>query len=173
MRPKIAHEEWRNIPGVAGAFQVSSHGRVRRKDGSLLAGSVSRYHFVRLPIGGGAYRKYYVHRLIAEAFIAMPSSDTCHVNHRDGDKLNNHAANLEWATQLSNNRHAYRTGLIPAGARHHWSKLGDAEVAEIRAARGSVTQSALAEKFGVTQQAISSVQRGKCWNTAERCSDGQ
>ena len=52
-----------------------------------------------------------VHRLVAECFVPKPPGRV-EVNHKDGDKLNNCASNLEWTTHLENVRHAYRTGLI-------------------------------------------------------------
>jgi len=53
----------------------------------------------------------YVHRIVAECFVPRPPGAT-EVNHKDGNKLNNRASNLEWVTHLENVRHAYRTGLI-------------------------------------------------------------
>lgn len=60
-----------------------------------------------------AYNKvtYFVHRLVAIAFI--PGYDNTHncVNHKDGNKWNNYYGNLEWVTKAENNKHAYSTGL--------------------------------------------------------------
>jgi len=52
----------------------------------------------------------YVHRLIADAFIAKPFG--CNeVNHKDGNKQNNSVKNLEWTTHSQNLLHAHATGL--------------------------------------------------------------
>jgi len=61
---------------------------------------------------GGVGRTLYVHRVVAEAFIG-PANGLC-VNHKDGNKANNSAANLEWVTVLENNLHAIQSGLTPA-----------------------------------------------------------
>ena len=57
-------------------------------------------------------RRRDVHRLVAECFVPRPAGEVLEVNHKDGDKLNNRASNLEWVSHLENVRHAYRTGLI-------------------------------------------------------------
>ena len=60
----------------------------------------------------GVVEKFRVHNLICNAFHPKPDWAECS-NHKDGNKLNNSAKNLEHATYSENNKHAFRTELKP------------------------------------------------------------
>ena len=65
----------------------------------------------------------YIHRLVADLFCDKPSG--CNqVNHKDGNKKNNHYTNLEWVTAKENRQHAFDTGLqaMPKGDLSHNTK---------------------------------------------------
>lgn len=67
------------------------------------------YLYVGLCKDGIRYNKS-VHRLVAEAWIPNPEEKS-DVNHIDGNKINNHFSNLEWATHSENTQHAWKNGL--------------------------------------------------------------
>lgn len=74
-----------------------------------------------------------IHRIVAWMFV--PGYDELHneVNHKDGNKKNNHADNLEWVTRKENIHHGYENGLIPVlrGERHGNHSMTDDEIAII------------------------------------------
>lgn len=60
----------------------------------------------------GKLKGYTIHRLVALTFIPNPDNKP-QVNHKDGNKLNNHVSNLEWATNDENNKHSWDNNLRP------------------------------------------------------------
>jgi hypothetical protein len=97
----IENEIWsQSING----YEISDHGRFRnRSTGYILSeGNYSNgYKFYAVKRKG-----YLAHRLVALAFIPNPDNKRC-VNHKDGNKSNNHISNLEWMTYSENHKHAY------------------------------------------------------------------
>lgn len=61
----------------------------------------------------GVRKNKLVHRLMCEAFLPNPENKA-HVNHIDGNKLNNSMDNFEWATPKENTNHAVISGLCDA-----------------------------------------------------------
>lgn len=112
-------EEWRDIKGFEGVYQVSNMGRVRSLDhitggkhwrGKILSTAVTAgYPIVKLSKGSEKHPRR-VHRLVAEAFLDNPEN-LPEVNHIDGNKNNNRMDNLEWCTSKENKIHAWVTGL--------------------------------------------------------------
>jgi phage anti-repressor protein len=66
------------------------------------------YKSIRL--GRGNNNHHYIHFLVAISFLEKLNNKNF-VNHKDGNKLNNHYSNLEWCTQYENNFHAWSNGL--------------------------------------------------------------
>lgn len=113
-------EEWRPVVGFEELYEVSNLGQVRRTARLLRPSYNERigYPSVTLvPFRGAQKVTRSVHRLVAAAFIGEPPSPEHHVNHKDGDKGNAEAGNLEYVTVLENIQHAVRMRLFrPRGA---------------------------------------------------------
>lgn len=116
-------EEWKEIQGYAGRYEVSNLGRVRGLVSSnngrtlknhqphiLSAGDNKGYCRVILLDDTGKRRNYCVHRLVASAFIG--DCTNLEINHIDGNKKNNIFSNLEICDKSYNTKHAYRLGLM-------------------------------------------------------------
>ena len=103
-------EEWRDVVGYEDYYEVSNLGSIRSKDriihysdGRIIhrrsfikkpTYSLGDYPRVGLQVEGKLTMKF-VHRLVAEAFIPNPNNYPI-VNHKDEDKTNFSASNLEW-----------------------------------------------------------------------------
>lgn len=106
-------EIWKDIEGYEGLYQVSNQGRVKSLSRKVANAMFSiKEHVVKEGDNGHGYKfvslwannkgnRYYVHRLVALAFIPNPN-DYKYINHKDEDKSNNHVSNLEWCTAKYN-----------------------------------------------------------------------
>ena len=112
-------EIWKDIDGYKGRYQVSDQGAIKSLVSRHGIPSEKRLKLHKNNIGylnvglcdiNGRVRRYYVHRLVCKAFVGdIPPR--YEVNHKNGIKEDNRAANLEIVTSSENQQHAYRTGL--------------------------------------------------------------
>lgn len=114
------NEIWKKLIGFEGRYEVSNfgqirsilsnHGKYQEKLKTLRRRSKTcPYLYVQLSVMDTPYHEA-VHRAVAKAFVPNPESKPM-VNHKDGNKLNNNAYNLEWVTCTENHNHAYSLGL--------------------------------------------------------------
>lgn len=125
------------------------------------------YYMITLRKNKKPYKKY-IHRLVAENFLEKPYDKNI-VNHRDGNKINNHYSNLEWCTSKENNKHARIFKLNnQIGEKHSSSKLKDYEIKTIISlySSGRFTQEDLSNIFDVHQVQISRIINYKRRKTA-------
>jgi HNH endonuclease len=120
-------EEWKDVVGYEGIYEVSNHGQVRthkykttytNRHGirhwkqRILKEKDKNNRDVRISLWkNGKGKDYLAHRLVAEAFIPNPDNKPT-VNHIDGNPRNNYVENLEWATYRENNNHAFDNHLM-------------------------------------------------------------
>ena len=109
-------------------------------------------------------QKRFVHQLVLEAFVGPRPAD--HVTrYKDGVPANNALSNLEWATQKINHGDKIRHGTHNQGSAHRSAKLSEEQVIAIRAqcAEGSVSQTKVAARFGVSRQTVQRIAAQKRW----------
>lgn len=123
-------EEWKDIVGYEGIYQVSTMGQVRSLD-RVVKNHSNTYYFKKGEIKhqrrknngylivdlyrDNLQKTCHVHRLVADAFIPNPDGKET-VNHKDGVVTNNVLENLEWATPKEQNLHFYHNGLKAQGS---------------------------------------------------------
>lgn len=101
-------EQWRDIPGYEGAYQVSDLGRVRnRKRRRLLRPNSKKTKYLQVTLSKNNVPKFCsIHRLVAIAFLPNPLG-LPQVNHKNGIKWDNRLENLEWISASENQKHRY------------------------------------------------------------------
>lgn len=164
-------EQWKDIEGFKGSYQVSSEGRVRS-----LTRRCSRGYFVfgrvikpiKLQSGhlyvnfrkDGTKHFYLIHRLVLAAFVGEPAagSECCHNN---GVPDDNRLFNLRWDTRKANCQDQIKHGVSTKGVRNPRSKLTEEQVCAIL--QDTRMHKYIALDYGVVRSAITAIKNGKNW----------
>lgn len=164
-------EEWRDIEGYSGLYQVSNCGRVKSVERTVRTGRGYRivpekilkgidnnvgYLYVNL-YKDGKVKKYSIHRLVATTFIENPNNLPV-INHKDENKENNCSSNLEWCSVSYNNNYNGRAKRVAeklskpvysinkeSGLITYWESINDAS-----------------RQLNINKGGISACCRGKC-----------
>ena len=180
-------EGWREIEGYEGRFLISSHGRLYltgegRREPRMAIPSVDPNGYLRVNIheGDGKSWSVPIHRLVAMAFCDGRTEERNVVNHKDGNKQNNHADNLEWCTNEENVHHAINVLGVASGGNDQtyrrtrrtvvrdpssrpspFRRFTDEQVVAIRNDPRSACK--LAEVYGVNKCTIQNIRSGRTY----------
>lgn len=151
------------IPGYEGKYSISEFGQILSHAKSYgfgmhkerwLKPSLCNGYLVLL-LGRGKKNYHRVHHLVALTFLEkIPGKKF--INHKDGNKLNNHFSNLEWCTNLENIKHAWENGFS-------FKKLiSDAEIIEmIKLRNQGMLYNDIAKKYNLRRETVSNIIRKK------------
>ena len=163
-------EHWKSIAGYEGLYEVSDLGRVKslgnnkfRKE-KILKPSKNTCGYLQVILHKDGHTKHlFVHRLVSEAFIQNPNNlDT--VNHKDEDKTNNAANNLEWLSFRDNHEYGTRNKRVSEANINHPSlskqvQMFDKKTGELLATFPSTCEAG--RVTGINQSSISKCCNGK------------
>lgn len=171
----MTDEQWRDVVGYEGSYQISDRGRVRsmiRQDprGNRIGGKILKpqrhcngYLHVSL-WSGRCCRTVRLHKIVLEAFVG-PCPDGMQCAHNNGIRDDNRLDNLRWDTPKGNTADQLSHGTRNRGARNGSAKLSENDVLKIMLeVESGVPQADIAQHFGVTQPVISRIMSRKAWS---------
>ncbi len=130
--PEFNKEIWLSVVGYEDNYEISNYGNLRSKDREIERnkqgnfqkdGELRQPHFT--PAGylrvmlskNGESKNYFIHRLVAEAFLENPKNKPM-INHKNSIRCDNRLENLEWVTASENLQHAYDCGYKEAKVKY-------------------------------------------------------
>jgi len=172
-------EEWLDVIGYEGFYQVSNLGRVRSVDRSIVRkngkifykkGRVLKQtldsHYPRFQVSlckNGVENLVRVHTLVASAFLGSPPKGLI-VCHGTKGSLCNEIANLYYGTHETNSKDKVRDGTSNRGEKHHKVKLTEKDVIAIRVNKESLSDQCWAERLNVSRRAVNAAKNGQTWS---------
>lgn len=172
--------EWRDVPSIK-HVQASRCGKIRTMDKTIFPKGgfikVKRWkgRLLRDFNNGHGYRyitlsypvraNYYVHRIIAETWCDNPNQYN-EINHKDFNRKNNHADNLEWVSRKENMQHNVDHDRVSYGEKSGTNKLKETQILEILnhfKENPTANKTNVANKYGIGDPTIHKILFGKRW----------
>lgn len=156
-------EEWKDVVGFEGLYEVSNHGNIRsfetKKLKKISFCKKENRPFVNL-WKNNKQKIMKPHRMVLEAFVGeCPNGmEGCH---NDGNSQNNNISNLRWDTHSNNILDRVKHGTSNRGERCGTAKLTLEQVNAIRI--DTRLQKEIAKEYGVQQNTISRIKSGVRW----------
>jgi hypothetical protein len=171
------NEVWKFVGTENEDYSVSNLGRIRsnhrviRKNNGV--SQPIRERILKTHINPNGYYTYRagrtlktttVHSVVIAAFVGSRPEGS-QINHKDGNKTNNHLDNLEYCSPAENIQHAFATGLIKpvglSGEDNNQAKLTESQVRDIW--KSTKLQREIAVDFGVSKSTIGYIKNRQTW----------
>ena len=129
---------WKSIAGFE-SYKISRKGEVVNNRGKLLSQCPNKKGYMRVWLNNDKIKakQFFVHRLVAEAFIPNPEILPS-VNHKDENPANNNVENLEWCDDTYNKRYSQALQVIQYDIYGNQIKCWDA-ISDIESELGFAT----------------------------------
>jgi hypothetical protein len=147
-------------------YKFSETGKVwSNKYGTYMSTRVNPNGYEQVGLINHAQKRkmIYIHRIIAELFVPRLDTTKNHVNHKNGNKTDNHYKNLEWCTPKENMEHAKETGLHNQdGTNNHQCKFDEQTIDRVFILLSEgLSQRAVGAILNMSQQHVSQIKTGK------------
>lgn len=162
-------------PTVKCDYFISNYGRIMSvqkstKNETLLKGSNSKkigYTVLNLRLKDGLRQGFYVHHLVAKAFVNKPSDQHKFVIHLDRNRYNNYWENLQWMTRQEMVDMQVANGVYKNENRRRGKQVKMTEtkvkLLKQRLQKGKTKKKVLAKNFGITVTQLKRIERGENW----------
>lgn len=149
-------------------YEISNFGRIRNRQQKILQGSnIQGYRTLNIRIGSEHFN-FYIHKLVALHFVSHISSENLFVIHKDFDKLNNVAENLQWVSRKELTEHNKRNPANvnkrkPETGSHYKLNPGKVKIIKQMLLSGKSRSKMIAKQFGITSTQITRIKKGENW----------
>jgi hypothetical protein len=128
------------------------------------------YMTLNLVTNDNKYRTCSVHRLVLATFSPTENIEMLQVNHKDGNKKNNHLSNLEWVTPQENIAHSWKMGLAHhIGESHGRAKITEEQAQVIIELLGEgKKQTEIMEIINCSKNTVCKIAQGRTWKHLPR-----
>lgn len=150
-------------------YLINTKGEIFNVNGKSIKGRVNKkYKYVTLKVDDKP-KAVAIHRLVAETFLPN-KEEGLQVYHKDGDRLNNDASNLEWCTKKENINRMIDNGVINthSGIYNPSAKLTEDQVnraCQLLTEENDLSLREIAFETGISYEVIRSIRSGHSWHS--------